>query len=87
LQTNQWYHLAVVFNITSLSIYVDGVLISTGESLPPNDIIRNDCYFGRSSCFAKNGDQYASAYFDEIRIFNRALSPDEIQYNKNLQFN
>lgn len=65
-------HLTFVKDATDLYVYVDGVLdnSSTGESS-----------IGTSSenlLIGKDGSNYTTMTFDELRIYNRALDSDEI---------
>ena len=79
---NRWYHLAVVLDESTLSIYLDGLLVASLDDYPsPNGVNRSDCFLGRSNWYPNNQD--ASVYLDEIYIYNRALSLYEIIYNMN----
>ena len=70
-----WYHIAAVYNGTTLSIYSNGALIYTSS----DDIftIVNDntpLYIG-----SRGGDNYwFNGTIDEVKIWNRALSAQEI---------
>lgn len=73
---NKWYHYTIIMNEQKLSLYVNGALVKTQEcSTKLNDNPKLINYIGRSSWIS--GD-YASADFDEIKIFNRALSQQDI---------
>jgi len=68
---NTWYHVAVVFvPSTSMSLYVNGVLISTTTSVSA----------GASGQTFRVGDSTTtnnrpfSGYVDDLRVYNRALS-------------
>ena len=81
LQANQWYHISGVYDATArtLDVYLNGVLdngtllgtvTSTQQNSPLNvNVGRRPGVSG----FAFNGA------IDEVRIYNRALSPTEIQ--------
>ncbi len=74
---NKWYLFSATFNSGTVNIYVNGdlkktevvdeVLIDTG----------NGCYkqIGRFT----NSDNFFNGSIDEVRIYNRALSADEIR--------
>ena len=75
LSTNRWHHLAVVRSGGNFLMYVDGALSTqtTGGSLP------------LSGTYLEVGNDLANASFlhgnlDDLRIYNRALSTNEIQY-------
>lgn len=80
---SQWYHVAGVMDGLNAYLYVDGSLVgsTTGPALVPA-VNRTQCYFGRSSYYP--GDKDANAYFDEIKIYNRALSLTDIQNDINM---
>jgi hypothetical protein len=78
----QWVHLAFVFDGSFMFIYVNGVNAGVKPSIyQPDDVIRNKCYIGRSNWYP--GDINANAYFDDLKIYNRPLSPQEILANMN----
>lgn len=71
-----WQYVAGVLNKTHLLIYVDGfltnwMLIDTR----PNNILRLNCYIGASNWLV---DQLANAVIDDVKVYNRALSEQEI---------
>lgn len=73
---NVWNHLAVVLNHEILYIYLNGSLIgSNPDDYPLQDMIRNNCYFGRS---AYSGERDAIAYFDDIQFYGRGLNQSAI---------
>ena len=79
---NKWYHLAVVLDETTLSIYLDGLLVASLGNYPsPIGVNRSDCFLGRSNWYPSNSD--ASVYLDDVYIYNRALSLYEVLYNMN----
>jgi hypothetical protein len=73
---NSWHHVVVVDSLTITKVYVDGNL----ESIYSTGIASN-CYLG-SNYFemgASTGDnQYVTGKLDDIGIWNRALSQQEI---------
>lgn len=77
LPLNQWIHIAVTFDGSSMRIYRNGLLVNTANSVqlgPPNDEVFS---------IGKSGDcqTYGLAFggrIDEVEIFNRALSTEEI---------
>jgi hypothetical protein len=76
---NQWYHVAGVYNATTLTldIYVNGVLddgLLRGTILSSQAIPNLNVNVGRRS-----GGFYFKGVIDDVRIYNRALSQTEIQ--------
>jgi hypothetical protein len=70
-----WHHVAVVVTATQMELFVDGVSKATAphdNSFPVNNVVWN---IGRRN----NGTHYFNGTLDEIRIYNRALTPSEVQ--------
>lgn len=73
-----WAHLAVVQDGTAAKLYVNGTyatIASTGNDLTAwsNEFLGLTTYIG-----AQSGDATAKAEIDEVCIYNRVLSADEI---------
>ena len=68
-----WVHVAGVFNGTGLGVYINGVLSAENDALNSSAIIANtnDVKIG-------DGGNVFVGMIDEPRIWNRALSADEI---------
>jgi arabinan endo-1,5-alpha-L-arabinosidase len=78
---NKWQHIAFVLNYPNHYIYLDGVLISlTTNSKVPNNVIRSNNFVGKSTF---PGDKNAVADLDELKIFKRALTQQEIEFEMN----
>jgi len=77
LEANTWYHLAATYDGEELKAYRDGVLITTNDvpSGPP-DAESGTLKLGRHTTAA----QYFTGTIDEARIYNRALSAQEILF-------
>lgn len=77
LNLGQWYHIAGVANGSMMYLYLDGSIIESGPTpYSMQNITRNLCYFGRSNWYPWESD--ANAILDDIKIYNRALSTQEI---------
>ncbi|GKY89317.1 hypothetical protein STA1M1_31860 [Sinisalibacter aestuarii] len=69
---NEWFLLTGTYDGTNVNIYVNGVLEnSTPQTGTLNDG-SNDLIIGNGSGGAFNGN------IDDVRIYNRALTPDEV---------
>ncbi|MBU1004659.1 MAG: PKD domain-containing protein, partial [Nanoarchaeota archaeon] len=77
LLDNTWHHLVGVYNTTTLKIYVDGIL---DNSVPANSLpLDNDRPVDIGSHWGGGARQrYFKGEIDEIKIWSRALSADEI---------
>jgi hypothetical protein len=85
LTLNKWQHLTLVFSFPFYSLYIDGnearLLDSTKlfGSLSLANVVRTSNFIGKSN----GNDPFANADFDDLKIYNRALSPTEIQNEMN----
>jgi hypothetical protein len=71
-----WTHLALTYNASNLtaSLYVNGNLTGTGNSVPFTNLRRQLNYFGHSSY-----NWYSNVMFDEIKFHGRSLTQQEIR--------
>ena len=79
LNPGHWHHVAMTFSRPDMKVYVDGVLSATGTYDPP--LQHNpgaDLFVGARDHLAHPMDCFAAASLDDVRIFRRALSEDEI---------
>lgn len=73
-EIEKWYHIAGVRAGTKLSFYVDGVLQGEYNDIPANIAQGADIlYIGKSPKY-----RAATFHLDDLYIFNRAISADEI---------
>lgn len=69
-----WYHIAAVYNGSSLAVYVNGELAATKEGVTRTiDLTSGGFYFGRSA----NG-RPLDGYISEAKIWSKALSKSEL---------
>jgi hypothetical protein len=74
LQTQQWYHITLTWNPTTYNVYVDGQLKASGA-------YSGLSAFAANAEIGNNGitrDKALNGKIDEVIIYNRALSADEI---------
>jgi hypothetical protein len=85
VKPDEWKHLAAVVdgNLNTLSLYVDGVYRLEGSMSPPN-AVRGPIKNGNPTLWMGRWETPASRQFtgdlDDIAIFSRALSGDEIAH-------
>ena len=78
IQDTNWHHVAVTRNINNeVIIYIDGVLDSSGTIDTRTEFTKTVIGAGHTSYSNFNGK------IDEVMIFNRDLSTEEIQANMN----
>jgi|GEM_PF-1190926 len=78
LAENQWVHVAVTLGGGTAKLYVDGELKSTNDkmTLKPSDFRPSVNYIGKSMFSA---DELFGGMIDEFRIYNYALSAEDVQ--------
>jgi hypothetical protein len=69
-----WHHFGYVFDGTKNSLYIDGVLTSTSTIMPPTAAVTS-FQIGRWI----TASQYFKGYIDNVRIYNRALTLQELK--------
>jgi len=74
---NNWHHLAWLWNGSEVKCYFDGTLLLS-QSMNPNTLGKILC-IGRNTSGKHNYGESFRGSIDEIKIFNRALSDDEIK--------
>ncbi len=75
LEFNHWYFIAVTYDDDFVQVYQDGKLIAQApktKAFTPNDFAME---IGRDIV---SGKQYFNGCIDDLRIYNRGLSPFEI---------
>jgi hypothetical protein len=76
LPSDEWAHVAGVYDGEYVRLYVDGVEIATAAnalgSIAPSD---NELHIGHDP---SNPDRWYNGLIDEVDVFDRALSADEI---------
>lgn len=73
---NKWTHVAAVYNLTHMAMFVNGEVLGTPEAhtgIVGQDA--NDIYLGR---FGGSNADFFNGTIDELSIWNRPLSPREI---------
>ncbi len=73
-----WHHIVATRNNNKLSLFADGQLLSTTVGSIVN--IYSDNFLSIGAQLASNGavSNFFNGYIDDISIFNRAISTDEV---------
>jgi len=79
LQLNNWSHVVSVYKGSDyIKTYVNGVLTDTAEQIV--DITHNsEFYIGRAFSSWDEDNRYFKGSIDEVRVYNRTLSAEEIK--------
>jgi hypothetical protein len=76
-----WHHVVCVFNGTNVVGYLDGVYTGTGVSITGNISHGGNISLGRY--YSNQSSYFFNGSIDDVRIYNRALSPEEINASFN----
>jgi hypothetical protein len=77
LELGQYYHFAVVYSGYSMELYADGVLDTFVANSGAMAVTSKALTFGRKD--TGTTDYSLKGTLDEVRIYDRALAPDEIK--------
>jgi hypothetical protein len=79
--TTGWHYIAVTLAPDAVTLYVDGnATTSYAITIRPSDFHPKRNYIGRSQYTA---DPFFVGYIDDLRIYNYALSADEVETIRN----
>ena len=88
---NKWYHFTAVYDGSTSSIYLNGILDSRISNTGSIDVTKGNITLGRDDNLNFDYDHHYRSYFngllDEIRISNTAKSDDWISSNYNMMNN
>jgi uncharacterized repeat protein (TIGR01451 family) len=75
LPLNTWSHLAATYDSATLRLYVNGVQVASAARTGTMAVSTNPLEIGGDSIFG----QYFKGMIDEVRVYNIALTPTQIQ--------
>ncbi|MDD5627058.1 MAG: LamG domain-containing protein [Patescibacteria group bacterium] len=74
----QWYHLVAVFQNGSPNLmYVNGVLVGQSANAAITHDTAQNLFIGKAGWYSS----FFNGTIDDVRVYNRALSPAEIRYH------
>jgi len=77
IEENRWYHVVMTYdNSFNVKVYLNGVLVDSGTSANPLNFF-SEVHIGH---YANYGTQFFQGIIDEVLIWNRPLSGEEV-YN------
>ena len=82
IQTGVWYHVVGTYDGTNVKIYVNGILENSVAYSSTPGTTNQPLVIGR--WYGNFNDYYTDGKIDQVRIFDSALSPDQINslYNE-----
>ena len=86
LSYNTWYYLVVTFNGSMIAMYLNGVLVDYNNTVSGSLSQSSSDLFIGNNAFT-TGVRQINGSIDEVKVYNRALSADEIrtQYLSGMQ--
>ena len=75
--TGVWHHVAGTYDGSTIRLYVDGVEEVSNSASGPLQTSSTSLYIGNKPLSSYSGDHF-KGIIDEVRIYNRALSTQEI---------
>ena len=76
---NQWTHVAMTYSAGTVSLYMNSQSAGSSSGFSTNSVLRTKNYLGHSNW----GEPNINATFDELKIFKRPLSVNEIATEMN----
>ncbi|WP_379885778.1 LamG-like jellyroll fold domain-containing protein [Larkinella insperata] len=79
IQLNTWHHVVMVYSGNTAQMYFDNIPLYTKENLPKSTI--DECPGGELKFGAQSAQfpNYFSGSLDDIRIYRKALTADEVR--------
>jgi hypothetical protein len=84
LPTGAWVHLAGTFDGSTMRIYVNGIERGSMERVGPIGVSSHNICLGN---YAVGHESHFTGLLDEVKIYNRAITAEEILTRFNLQGN
>lgn len=76
INTNQWYHIIVTYNNGDVNLYLNGTVVESDTIADIGAVSVSDFKIG----VGIGGGEYWDGQLDEVRLYARALSADEVSW-------
>lgn len=80
---NEWHQVAIIYNAGEATLYIDGVQDTAATSLPAPIATSQKFIIAAADGYDPNTTDYFAGNIDEVRIWNKALSPVQLRYIMN----
>jgi hypothetical protein len=80
IPNNQWHHIAVIFDGSLVSLYIDGVLDNSKTGTAPTE---TEAAFLIAAAGKDAPSQYFKGQIDEVRIWNTELNVEQLRFIMN----
>jgi parallel beta-helix repeat protein len=81
IETKKWHHFVYVADGSDLKAYIDGEYVGGRTGAPPYNVAGYKTYCGKGITY--EGDVFTDGIIDEVKIYNRSLSLEEIKAHYN----
>jgi len=78
---NEWHHIALIYDGTTAQFYIDGIADTSANLPPPAD--SGDQHFLIGAADYLDPTLFYEGSIDEVRIWNIAISPDQLRFIMN----
>jgi hypothetical protein len=84
IDTDRWYHLALIASSTEIKLYVDGIEIRTGAGGSPNTVTSPFLVGGMyNSVTPAIPENHFHGWIEELRIWNTSLTEEQLRFMMN----
>lgn len=82
LEEKKWYYVnAIIYDATKMDVYIDGIKYEGEYSGSGSNLVYSNGESRLGFGLVNNLEYYFDGQIDEVSIFNRALTAEEVQYN------
>jgi len=80
INDSKWHHVIAVINSNQWEVWIDGVLEGTTSTSASNPLLKNSKDLVIGNCFHPTSSAFHEfcGRIDDVAIYNRVLTPDEM---------
>ena len=80
---NKWHHVALIYNAGNATLYIDGVADTSASSIPAPVATAQSFLLAAADGYDPDTTDFFAGNIDEVRIWNTALSVNQLRYIMN----